>query len=79
MDDSREQEFLEQHWSLLGPLYSSIEEGIQKGHRYFEQEEHPVCPWLFAHIVRFHVCRRLEGLQDSDIQFSGDVASYERC
>ena len=69
MDDSRKQEFLEQHWPLFGPLYSSIEEGIQKGHRYFEQEERPACPWLFAHIVRFHVCRRLEELQDSDIQF----------
>jgi hypothetical protein len=56
---------------LLSILYKHIEGGIAKARSFFEAEEEPPDPWLFSHIVRWHVCKRLDNLKDPSL-------SYER-
>jgi hypothetical protein len=61
---------------LLSTLYTHIEGGIAEARAFFEAEdvdpeEEPPDPWLFSHIVRWYVCKRLDRLKDPHL-------SYER-
>jgi hypothetical protein len=56
---------------LLSILYKYIEGGISKARLFFEAEDELPDPWLFSHIVRWHICKRLDNLKDPNL-------SYER-
>ena len=69
--DTDDEIMLDKLHPLLSILYKYIDEGITKAHSFFEIEDEPPDPWLFSHIVRWHVCKRLDSLNDPHL-------SYER-
>jgi hypothetical protein len=56
---------------LLILIYELIEEGVADALAFFEARGESPDPWLFPHIVRHRICRRLDELKDTNI-------SYER-
>jgi hypothetical protein len=72
---------------LLSPLYKYVEEGIDKARSFFTNERRSPDPWLFSHIVRWHVCNKLDDCGESNLSYerspqamSGIEITYEdRC
>jgi hypothetical protein len=71
---------------LLSILYKYIEEGIAKAGSFFEGEDESPDPWLFSHIVRWHICRQFDALKDPHLSYerspqamSGIDITYEDC
>jgi len=49
--------------------YKYIDEGITKARSFFEVEDEPPDPWLFSHIVRWHICKQLDRLKDPHLSY----------
>lgn len=47
-----------------------IDEGVQIAKAFFEQRSTRTDPWLFSHIVRWHICSSLDGAKEISVPFS---------
>jgi hypothetical protein len=63
---------------LLSILYTHIEASIAKARAFFEAEEESPDPWLFSHIVRWHVCKRLDNLKDPHLSYERSQQAMSR-
>src|SRR5205809_3850751 len=79
------QRLMDELQPILSLLSGFIDEGVQIARQFFENQQSPQNPWLFSHLVRWHICRRLDAYRDEitvpyqriDYPLSGVEVFYE--
>jgi hypothetical protein len=62
---------------ILTVLYQIVEEGIYEARSFFDEHHEPYTPWLFAHIVRWHICRRLDERDGISIEYTRNPLAFD--
>ena len=62
---------------MLAILYRLVEEGIDEARSFFDRHREPYTPWLFAHIVRWHICRRLDARDGITLPYTRNPLAFD--